>query len=364
MEKNTDALSRVLTETFGRKYSYLTNRGTSAIYASLRAVTKPGDEVVLPAITCPDVLYAVLYARLKPILCDIRSDNYTIDLASMEEHVSDRTKAIIAVHLFGHPCRIDEICEFARRKTIIVLEDIAQSIGTTYKGKPTGTFGDIVILSFGKDKIIDGGGGGAVLTDESQLADRVQTYFRFHKQSIHYNSIYEIYRKIYYSIIEFEQFSPGGAHELLKELPFIFRDLYFYKTPSLNINGIIEGFKNLREMKCIRRKNATKYQELLKHPAILHPRINLSDNIYRYSILLPNRALRDKTVTALRSNGFHASTLYPSLHSFLYSTRPKWLPTATKVSERILNLWVAPGLPRRYIKSSSQLILQVLKDDS
>lgn len=362
--KQSDTILReVLASTFGKKYLNLTSRGTTAIYSALRAQTKPGDEVILPAMVCPDVLYAVLYARLKPILCDIRADDYSIDLASIRQHFSERTKAIIAVHLFGQPCRIDEICEFAREKNIVVLEDVAQSLGTVYKGKQTGTLGDTIILSFGETKIINGGGGGAVLTDDAQVTERIPLYSHFPEKSQDYDSIYDAYRKIYYSTIELEQFSPEGAHKLLKEFPSIFKDLYFFRAPSLDINRIVDGFNNLQEMKRIRRENTMKYRELLKHPAIHHQTVSSSANIYRYSVLIEKKALRDKVVYGLRAKGFNVSTLYPSLHSYLYSTRPKGLRTAIDVSERIINLWVEPGLPNGYIESSSKLILKILKDN-
>lgn len=363
MEHNNTLLKKVLIDTFGRKFSFLTSRGTSALYAALRTVTKPGDEVILPAMVCPAVLYAVLYARLKPVLCDICADDYTIDLTSLRQCISDRTSAIIAVHLFGHACRIDEICEVARKRDIPVIEDIAQSVGTTYKRKPTGTFGDITILSFGEHKIIDGGGGGAVLTDETRVADQLQTYSHFPERPVALESICEIYRKIYYAGIELEKYSPEGEHRLLKKLPYVFRNLYLFEAPSLAIDKIVNGFECLQDMKCARRKNASKYQELLKHPAIYHPPMNSSINVYRYSVLIARRSLRDKIVDGLRSNGFHASTLYPSVHSFLLSRRPKGLDIAIDAGERILNLWVEPGLPQGYVESCSSLVLRIIKDN-
>jgi dTDP-4-amino-4,6-dideoxygalactose transaminase len=356
-------LKDVLASAFGKKYFILTSRGTTAIYSALRAQTKPGDEVILPAMVCPDVLYAIFYARLKPILCDIRADDYTIDLASMRQHSSERTRAIIAIHLFGQPCRIDEICEFARQRNIAVLEDVAQSVGTVYKGKPTGTLGDITILSFGETKIINGGGGGAILTDDAHVTKRISLHSCFPEKSKDYDSIYETYKKIYYSAIELEQFSPEGAHKLLKEFPSVFKDLYFFQTPSLDINRIVDGFNNLQEMKRIRRENTKKYRELLNHPAIYHPPVSSSVNIYRYSVLIEKRALRDKVVYGLRAKGFNVSTLYPSLHSYLYATRPEELRTAIDIGERIINLWIEPGLPSGYIESSSELILKILKDN-
>jgi dTDP-4-amino-4,6-dideoxygalactose transaminase len=360
MKVSPSTLNDYLRDVFGKKFSFFTSRGTSSIYAALRTLTKPGDEVVLPAMVCPSVLYAVLYAGAKPILCDIRSDDFTMDLESLREVVSDRTKVIIVVHLFGNACHIDEICKFAKKNGIIVIEDIAQSIGTLYNGQATGTLGDITILSFGEHKIIDGGGGGAVLTNEPCIADKLKMYSHFPDKPSKFDSIYELYRKLYYSAIELESFSPSSSYKLLKEFPEAFRDLFLFEIPSLDFERISQQFTNMEQMKCERQRNALKYRELLVHPLIFHPPFDRSANIYRYSLLLASKFLRDKVVDSLRLSGFHASTLYPSLHLFIYPDKPKGLDQVSNVSERIVNLWVEPGLRQDYVESSSSLILQVL----
>ena len=136
---------------------------------------RAGDEVIVPANTYIASILAVLRAGLKPVLCEPEWDTCNIDPEKIEPLVSGRTKAIMAVHLYGRSCRMDEIREVARRHGMLVVEDCAQAHGVLYKGKRAGALGDAAGFSFYPGKNLGAlGDAGAVTTDDAELAARVR----------------------------------------------------------------------------------------------------------------------------------------------------------------------------------------------
>src|SRR6187200_307622 len=137
------------------------NSGTAALYAALVAADiKNGDEVLLPSFTFVATANSIVAAGAKPIFIDINRDDYTIDVSKLKAKITDKSRAIIPVHLYGHPSAMDEICELADKYSLKIIEDACQSIGSTFKNKQTGTMGLMGCFSMYASKVLTCGEGG------------------------------------------------------------------------------------------------------------------------------------------------------------------------------------------------------------
>tara|TARA_B100000900_G_scaffold387579_1_gene378922 strand:- start:524 stop:1951 length:1428 start_codon:yes stop_codon:yes gene_type:complete len=135
--------------------------GLQLVLESLKL--KKNDEVIVPNVTFISPINAIIHAGGKPILCDINSKNLTLDCSDLKKKISKKTKAIICVHTYGHPCDMSKILKLIKNKNIFLIEDCAEAIGTKYKNKNIGTFGDFAVFSFYGNKTITTGEGGMIL---------------------------------------------------------------------------------------------------------------------------------------------------------------------------------------------------------
>ncbi|HEY2846276.1 MAG TPA: DegT/DnrJ/EryC1/StrS family aminotransferase [Pyrinomonadaceae bacterium] len=160
----------------GAEHCIAVGNGTDAIEIALAALgIGAGDEVILPANTFFATAEAVSNVGAMPVFVDNLADTYNIDPAKIEEHVTDKTKAIITVHLYGLPAEMDEIVAVAKRHNVKLLEDCAQAHGATYKGRKVGTFGDAATFSFYPSKNLGAfGDAGAIVTNNSDMAARAR----------------------------------------------------------------------------------------------------------------------------------------------------------------------------------------------
>ena len=157
----------------GVKYAIATSSCTGALHIALTALEiGPGDEVIVPDITWVATANAVLYVGATPIFADVDAETWCIDPMSAESLITPRTKAIMPVHLYGHPCDMDAIMQLAERHKLYVVEDAAPSIGAEYKGKRTGSFGHFSAFSFQGAKLAVTGEGGMLVTSDEALFKR------------------------------------------------------------------------------------------------------------------------------------------------------------------------------------------------
>ena len=155
----------------GKRYGVATCNGTAALHLALVCLgVGKGDEVVVPTLTFAAVPNAVRYTGAKPIFVDSHSTYWCIDPQKIRKRISKRTKAIILVHLYGHPCDMDPILEIAQDNELFLIEDCAEAHGAEYKRKRVGRFGFISCFSFYGNKILTTGEGGMCLTDSNEHA--------------------------------------------------------------------------------------------------------------------------------------------------------------------------------------------------
>jgi dTDP-4-amino-4,6-dideoxygalactose transaminase len=183
------ALEQEIAQLCGVAHGIGVASGTDALMLALRACgVREGDEVVIPPFTFVATGSAVSALGAKPVFADIRPDTYNLDPSDLARRVTRKTKAIIAVHLYGLSCDMDPIVKFARASNLSVIEDNAQSIGASYRGRRTGSLGDAACLSFYPTKNLGAyGDGGMVVTNSTEIAARLKT-LRNHGQSIKYVS--------------------------------------------------------------------------------------------------------------------------------------------------------------------------------
>ena len=161
----------------GVKHAILVNTGTAALHIALLSTgIGEGDEVIVPSFTMASSWMAVMYTGAKPIFVDVDPVIYTIDPTLIESAITPRTKAIMPVHIYGHPADMDPILVLAKKHHLVVIEDAAEAHGATYKGRLTGTMGDINAFSFYANKIVTTGEGGMVTTNRDDLADLARSY--------------------------------------------------------------------------------------------------------------------------------------------------------------------------------------------
>jgi len=170
----------VLCQATGARQAVAMNSGTAALHAATTAIDiQPDDEVIVPAISFVASANCILYRHGRPVFADICKDTMNIDPADVARKITKKTKAIVAVDFAGHPCDHDELRRIAAAHDLRIISDSAHSLGATYRGKSVGTLQDITTLSFHPVKIITTGEGGALLTDNDELAKRARS-FRHH----------------------------------------------------------------------------------------------------------------------------------------------------------------------------------------
>lgn len=158
-----------------RKHGIAVNNGTNALVLALRALNLPkGSEVIIPSFTIISCALACIYNDLIPIFVDSEKDTWCMDVSKIEEKITKKTKAIMSVHIYGHPNDIDNIFLIAKKYGLYVIEDFAEAIGSEYMGKKCGGFGDISCVSFYANKVITTGEGGMCLTDDDKLAEKLR----------------------------------------------------------------------------------------------------------------------------------------------------------------------------------------------
>ena len=152
------------------------SNGTTALHLALVALgIKQSDEVLVSTLTNMATFFAVLYQGAIPVPIDIEADTLNMDTALLESKITPRTRAILVVHLFGHPVDMDPVNEIARKYNLAVVEDCAEAHGALYKGKKVGSLSDAGCFSFYANKIITTGEGGMVTTNNAVLADKMRS---------------------------------------------------------------------------------------------------------------------------------------------------------------------------------------------
>ncbi|MCJ8344556.1 DegT/DnrJ/EryC1/StrS family aminotransferase [bacterium] len=183
-------------------HSLAVNSCTSGLFLALKALDiGPGDEVIVPSLTFAATAHVVEWCGAKVVLCDVDEKTYNIDIEILSKLITSKTKVIIPVHISGFPCDMDSILDLAKQYDLRIIEDAAHAIGTLYKNKKIGSFGDITVYSFYATKNLACGEGGMVTTRDEKLLDKIRSlaYFGIDKSAF---NRYEKRGTWYYQIEE------------------------------------------------------------------------------------------------------------------------------------------------------------------
>ena len=173
--KQVRDFEKIMKDYLGVRDVISVNSGTSALYCSLLSYSIGlGDEVLLPSFTFVATANSVVAAGARPIFVDINKHDFTIDIEDLKKKITDKTKAIIPVHLYGHPSNMGEIRDLSRKKSICIIEDACQSLGSTYEGQQTGTIGDIGCFSLYASKVLTSGEGGFIATNDKLISNKIR----------------------------------------------------------------------------------------------------------------------------------------------------------------------------------------------
>jgi perosamine synthetase len=222
------------------KYAIATSSCTGALHMGLAALgIKPGDEVVLADINWIASAAPLTYLGANPVFVDILPDTWCIDPAKIEAAITPKTRAIIAVHLYGNLCEMDEIMEIGRRHGIPVIEDAAEAIGSVYKGKKAGSIGDFGVFSFHGTKTVTTGEGGMFVTNKEELCDTVQTLNNHGRSTKNPKQFWCETIGYKYKISNIQAAIGCGQMERIDELIERKREIFFvYRNLFKNMNNI------------------------------------------------------------------------------------------------------------------------------
>ena len=288
-------LEKQLQNLTDRKFVLPMRSGTAAIISALIASRIPeNSEVILPSICCPAVFFAVSNAGFCPIIADVSKENFCMGENDILNAATKDTKAIIAVHSYGRYCKIQNIQELASKNNWFLIEDACLALGGKFKGKALGSFGDVSIFSFGYDKIIDVGGGGAILTDNSDLHEKCKRFLDNNK-------------------------------------------FFVYKNSAKKDTELKRKFSNLQDSVMQRNSNASIYDSLLNIEKVFKPLYNADIVYWRYSALY--KGDRAKLVGRAKKEGIIITTHYKGLHQLRTGDI---LNNADLISNQVINLFVKP----------------------
>ncbi|MDX6503607.1 MAG: perosamine synthetase [Gaiellaceae bacterium] len=300
-------------ELCGTSHAVATSNGTTALHLALLAADiGPGDEVIVPSLTFIASANSVTYTGATPVLVDCDPATWTIDPDAVAAALTPATKAIMPVHLYGHPADMDPLVELARQHGLTVIEDAAEAHGATYKGVPVGGIGDLGTFSFYGNKIVTTGEGGMVVTNRADLAERMR-------------------------ILRDHGTQPGTRywHPVVG---------FNYRLTNLQAAVGVAQMERIEEILAAKRRIAGWYDRgLASVPGItLPPRASWAENVFwLYSILVDEAELgcsRDEVMAALAERDIDTRPFFPPVHTQPVYANGADLPVSTDLARRGISL--------------------------
>lgn len=315
--REVEKFEKEFAQYLGCRYAVAVNNGTAALQLALRSIgLKKGDEVITTPFSFIASANAILSTGAKPVFIDIDED-FNLDVSKIEAKITSKTRAILAVHLFGNPCEMDKILFLARKYQLVVVEDACQAHGAEYQGKKMGSFGKLGCFSFYATKNITTGEGGMIVTNNKKLAEWLRKA-RNHGSSQRY-----------------------------------YHDFLSYNFRMTDIQAAL-GRIQLRKLDRLnkkRRRNAWYLNENLKGiPGLILPSVSPDKThvFHQYTVRITNDfpCSREELLKILEKKGIDFSIFYPlPIHKqkpFLELGYKDKLPVAEKMSQEVVSLPIHP----------------------
>ena len=326
--KYVDTFEKEFALKVGSKYAVATVNGTAALHISLLlANVKSGDEVITQPLTFIATCNAISYIGAKPIFVDVDLDTIGLSPKSLKEFLKNNceivnnqcinkttgktVKACVPMHTFGHPCRIEEIKEICDAWNIVLVEDAAESLGSYYKNKHTGTFGKLGAFSFNGNKIITSGGGGVIVTDDEVLAKRAK----------HLTTTAKIPHPYEY------------VHDEIG---------YNYRMPNLNAALLVAQLEQLDKFLESKRELASVYEEFFKDidiSFIKEPKDSQS-NYWLQAVMLENEDQRNEFLKFTNSKGIMTRPIWRLMNELemFKDCQSTTLENSKYLEQRVVNI--------------------------
>ena len=325
--KHVQNFEKSVTSFVKSKYAIAVNSGTAALQAALYALDiKNGDEVLVPSFTFVATANAVVSTGAKPVFVDVLKENYTMDPDDLEKKITKKTRAIIPVHLYGNMADVDRLDEISKKYNLPIIEDSAQSLGTEYKGKHSGTFFEMGCYSRYPAKVMTAGEGGFIVTNNKKLRDKL-LMIRNHGMVHGYDT------KMFGLNFRLPEISAAIATVQMKKLPNFLK---------------------------IRKQNAELLSKLLSDLKVTlpHQRKNENVNWYLYTIAIEKR---DNLLKKLNEKGIGAASYYPTpVHKTPFYKVNTKLPVTEWASSHVISLPIHPKVTQKNIEFIAKTIRDIL----
>jgi perosamine synthetase len=314
------------------KYGVTASSGTTALHLALVALGMgKGDKVLVPSLTFVAAANAITYTGAEPIFVDSHPEYWCIDPSKIEEKIDSHTKAVMVVHLYGHPCDMGEIMRIAEDRGLRVIEDCAEAHGAEYEGRKVGSFGVVSCFSFYGNKIITTGEGGMCLTNDEELANKMRL-LRDHGMTPD--------KKYWHDIIGFN-----------------------YRMTNLQAALGVAQLKKIDFLIEKKRRIAIAYKKLLQNLPTVRPAPEMpwAKSVYWLYSILVEKALRDKIIQHLEEHGIEIRPFFYPIHILPPYNRKLRLPVAEELSAEGLNLPSGSRLSVNQIQEAVELLGESLE---
>lgn len=314
-------------------YSTTVSNGTVAIHLALVALgIGTGDEVIVPTFTYIASVNPMIYVGAEPVFVDSLEETWQVDPEAIRAAITPKTKAIMVVHLYGHPCDMEAIMAIAKEHNLFVIEDCAEALGTEYKGQKVGTFGDVATFSFFGNKTVTTGEGGMVVTNDTTLHDRL---VRYKGQGL------AKFREYWHDIVGYN----------------------FRMTNICAAIGIAQ-LERVEETLNRKRKISDLYESCLAELPVTCHRAHSDDLKHSYwmnSILLENASVRDEFRDILKAEGIETRPTFYPVHTMpMYSSVYQRHRVAEEIASRGMNLPSYPCLTDEDVREICSVIKKAL----
>jgi perosamine synthetase len=333
-------------------------KGRIAFYAILKAIgISENDEILLPGFTCVVVPNAIIYLGAKPVYIDINPNTYNIDPSKLEEKITPRTKAIVVQHTFGIPSEMDIVLDIARKHNIYVIEDSCHAIGSKYKGKEVGTFGDAAFFSSQWSKPVTTGlGGWAIINNPKIKKNLEEIYSKFRKPSFVENSLLRLQYALYSSLLTPSFFwiiqdvyrflshygiaiGSSSKEELESKMPLDYKKIMSKWQKEL----LSKKLKNVSQIIKHRKWVTLEYEKYL--PQIGIKPVSLSEDInsvfLRYPVLIKDKrkCLEEARKYRVEIGDWFSSPVHPKLSEWSKVKYERGMcPVSEEICSHIINL--------------------------
>ncbi|MDC0417229.1 DegT/DnrJ/EryC1/StrS family aminotransferase [Candidatus Pelagibacter sp.] len=343
-----------------KKYLNLFSRATTGIYCLLKIIDQKNKSFIFPSTICASPIYASIFSKTDIIFCDVNPKDGNIDISKLKKILKTKKNifGIFAPNMYGNPCELNIIKQISKKNSLFFIEDCAQSLGSKFRNKYTGYYGDASIFSFGYSKNIDVGDGGLILSNDKNLSKEINKFYekqifkKINKENLNFE-----YKKKYFQYHK-SKFKKGF-------LKFI--DINKYKFLFLRKENL-KWFKNLKtkiqKFNHIKKENKLKFNLYKKILGNKFNFMNIGKDTYpwRFNFFI-NRSQRDTKLNLIWKNYGHANKLYPSIPKFLFGKKERFLGSE-KIEKTIINLPLNEKMSKKDIINNANLVMKIFENEN